>query len=88
MKVIYNSIWPLSKRFNAITIGPFVFTPLAKLSALTLAHEYRHTKQWLWFLYIFFPIAYLIGFLLHWSYKDNWFEKDAYKYAELHWKKF
>lgn len=88
MKVIYNSIWPLSKRFIAITLGPFVFTPLDKLSSEILAHEYRHTKQWMWFLYVGFPIAYLIGFLIGGSYINNWFEKDARKYGKLHWKEF
>ena len=98
MKVIYNSIWPLSKRFIAITIGPFVFTPLDGLSARTLAHEYRHTKQWLWFLYIGFPVMYLFGFIIGLfislfngnlgPYASNLFEKDARKYAELHWKEF
>lgn len=43
-----------------------------------LAHELRHYVQSSWFLFIGWPIAYLIAWALAgFNYENNWFEKDA-----------
>ena len=85
MKVIYNSKlfrMFMPKRFSAITIGPLVLTRLSSFTARRRAHEYRHTQQWLWFLYVLFPVAYFTGWAIAgFSYRNNWFERDARRYT-------
>lgn len=85
MKIIYNNIIPIGRRFYAINICGILFAK-GPCNKVVLNHESIHTAQIKEQLYIFFYIWYLIEWFIklikyrdiYISYKNISFEREAY----------
>ena len=84
-------LWvPVSRLVPSWAIGQcwgFVILHTRKPSALFIHHEDRHSTHWAVFGPIFGLLFFLVPYVLAWafagfSYRDNWFERDARDYAE------
>lgn len=85
MKLIYNKIIPW-QGFKYINIGGLIFTRSKRLTDKNnwnpddYNHEAIHSAQWKELLYIFYPIAYLLGWIFAgFKYRQNVFEKEAFE---------
>ena len=86
MTVIYNSriCRLLPSWVAAITLAEWICIRGPSASNRLLRHEARHVRQWRWFGYVLFPVAYLVGWALAgFSYAGNWFERDARAHEQI-----
>lgn len=73
----------LPKWAGAQCWGGVVLTRRETPPLLTLFHEDRHSTQWA-LLGPLFPVAYAVAWMVAgFSYRDNWFERDARIYSTL-----
>lgn len=85
MRIIYNRLLPLGKRYYAINLFGILFAK-GPCSARIINHESIHTAQMKELLYIFFYLWYVVEWLLRlFQYGDSYrayrnisFEREAY----------
>lgn len=84
MKLVYNKFIPI-QGYKYMNIGGLIFTRSKRLAdpanwkPVDYNHEAIHTAQWKECLYIFYPLIYLIGYIIKgFEYRDNPLEKEAY----------
>ena len=85
MKIIYNKILPLGKKFYAINLFGVLFSK-GPLSAVSLNHEKIHTAQIRELFYLPFYVVYIMEWAIRTviygnyfkAYKNISFEREAY----------
>jgi hypothetical protein len=77
--VRFGSAIPAWLGHDGFTCFGVVFVAALSAPADLIAHEYRHTQQERWLLYVLYPIAYLL--LERATYRNNPLEVDAYAYG-------
>lgn len=85
MKIIYNKILPIGKRYYAINLFGVLFAK-GPCDSVTLNHEKIHTAQMKEMLYLFFYLWYVLEWLVRIfqygstfrAYRNISFEREAY----------
>ena len=85
MRIIYNRLIPIGKRYYAINLFGVLFAK-GPCSRTIITHEKIHTEQMKELGYLFFYLAYVVEWLirviqyrgLHKGYLNISFEKEAY----------
>ena len=81
MKLVYNKFIPV-QGYKYMNIAGLIFTRSKRLAdpanwdPVDYNHEAIHSAQWKELLYIFYPLAYILGWIFAGcNYKKNVFEK-------------
>lgn len=85
MKIIYNKVLPIGKKFHAINLFGVIFAK-GECSRYMINHEEIHTLQMREMLYVFFYLWYVCEWLIRFlierkaynAYRKISFEREAY----------
>lgn len=85
MKIIYNKVLPIGKKFHAINLFGVLFAK-GECDKFVINHEYIHSMQMREMLYVFFYLWYVLEWIVrlfinrnvYAAYRNISFEREAY----------